>query len=53
MYYSHDFIFLGVYVKVKGSKDPRSSLLVANYVSCLDSLAAAHIFGTISVCILY
>ncbi|CAH0729479.1 unnamed protein product, partial [Brenthis ino] len=39
----------GVYVKVKGSKDPRSSLLVANYVSCLDSLAAAHTFGTISL----
>lgn len=39
----------GVYVKVKGNKDPRCSVLVANYVSCLDSLAAAHTFGTISL----
>ncbi|XP_047534917.1 lipid droplet-regulating VLDL assembly factor AUP1-like [Vanessa atalanta] len=39
----------GVYVKVKGNKDPRCSVLVANYVSCLDSLAAAHTLGTISL----
>ncbi|XP_039755713.1 lipid droplet-regulating VLDL assembly factor AUP1-like [Pararge aegeria] len=39
----------GVYVKVKGSRDPRCSVLIANYVSCLDSLAAAHTLGTISL----
>ncbi|XP_072947760.1 lipid droplet-regulating VLDL assembly factor AUP1-like [Epargyreus clarus] len=39
----------GVYVKVKGSRDQRCSVLVANYVSCLDSLAAAHVLGTISL----
>ncbi|CAH2039995.1 unnamed protein product, partial [Iphiclides podalirius] len=39
----------GVYVKLKGTRDPRSSVLVANYVSCLDSLAAAHVLGTISL----
>ncbi|XP_013188416.2 lipid droplet-regulating VLDL assembly factor AUP1 isoform X2 [Amyelois transitella] len=39
----------GVYVKLKGSKDPRCSVMVANYVSCLDSLATAHVLGTISL----
>lgn len=39
----------GVYVKVKGQRDPRCSMLVANYASCLDSLAAAHALGTISL----
>ncbi|KAI5644137.1 ancient ubiquitous protein 1-like [Phthorimaea operculella] len=39
----------GVYVKTKGSRDPRCSVLVANYVSCLDSLAASHALGTISL----
>ncbi|KAG7296278.1 hypothetical protein JYU34_021403 [Plutella xylostella] len=39
----------GVYVKLKGKRDPRCSLLVANYVSALDSLACAHALGTISL----
>lgn len=39
----------GVYVKTKGTRDPRCSVMVANYVSCLDSLAASHVLGTISV----
>ncbi|XP_013172608.1 PREDICTED: ancient ubiquitous protein 1-like [Papilio xuthus] len=39
----------GVYVKLKGNRDPRCSVLVANYVSCLDSLAASHVLGTISL----
>ncbi|CAH1638896.1 unnamed protein product [Spodoptera littoralis] len=39
----------GVYVKLKGTRDPRCSVLVANYVSCLDSLAASHVLGTISL----
>ncbi|XP_037294798.1 lipid droplet-regulating VLDL assembly factor AUP1-like [Manduca sexta] len=39
----------GVYVKLKGTRDPRCSVMIANYVSCLDSLAAAHVLGTISV----
>ncbi|XP_026733523.1 ancient ubiquitous protein 1-like [Trichoplusia ni] len=39
----------GVYVKVKGTRDPRCSVMVANYVSCLDSLAASHVLGTISL----
>ncbi|XP_047993231.1 lipid droplet-regulating VLDL assembly factor AUP1-like [Leguminivora glycinivorella] len=39
----------GVYVKVKGQRDARCSMLVANYASCLDSLAAAHALGTISL----
>ncbi|XP_063535294.1 lipid droplet-regulating VLDL assembly factor AUP1-like [Cydia strobilella] len=39
----------GVYVKVKGQRDPRCSMLVANYASCLDSLAVAHALGTISL----
>ncbi|CAH0398586.1 unnamed protein product [Chilo suppressalis] len=39
----------GVYVKLKGSKDPRCSVLVANCVSCLDSLAVSHVLGTISL----
>lgn len=39
----------GVYVKLKGQRDPRCSVLVANYVTCFDSLAAAHVFGTISL----
>ncbi|KAJ2944160.1 hypothetical protein O0L34_g18131 [Tuta absoluta] len=39
----------GVYVKTKGTRDPRCSVLVANYVSCLDSLAASHALGTISL----
>ncbi|KAJ0178515.1 hypothetical protein K1T71_006338 [Dendrolimus kikuchii] len=39
----------GVYVKQKGTRDPRCSVMVANYVSCLDSLAAAHVLGTISL----
>ncbi|KAM3955141.1 LOW QUALITY PROTEIN: lipid droplet-regulating VLDL assembly factor AUP1 [Aphomia sociella] len=39
----------GVYVKLKGSRDPRCSVLVANYVSCLDSLAVSHVLGTISL----
>ncbi|XP_013134516.1 PREDICTED: ancient ubiquitous protein 1 homolog isoform X2 [Papilio polytes] len=39
----------GVYVKLKGNRDPRCSVMVANYVSCLDSLAASHVLGTISL----
>ncbi|XP_026325031.1 ancient ubiquitous protein 1-like [Hyposmocoma kahamanoa] len=39
----------GVYVKTKGTRDPRCSVMVANYVSCLDSLAASHVLGTISL----
>ncbi|KAJ8713247.1 hypothetical protein PYW07_013617 [Mythimna separata] len=39
----------GVYVKLKGTRDPRCSVMVANYVSCLDSLAASHVLGTISL----
>lgn len=39
----------GVYVKQKGARDPRCSVMVANYVSCLDSLAVSHILGTISL----
>ncbi|XP_059050766.1 lipid droplet-regulating VLDL assembly factor AUP1-like [Achroia grisella] len=39
----------GVYVKLKGNRDPRCSVLVSNYVSCLDSLAASHVLGTISL----
>lgn len=39
----------GVYVKQKGIRDPHCSVLVANYVSCLDSLAASHVLGTISL----
>ncbi|KAJ8716336.1 hypothetical protein PYW08_013621 [Mythimna loreyi] len=39
----------GVYVKLKGKRDPRCSVMVANYVSCLDSLAASHVLGTISL----
>ncbi|XP_037301238.1 lipid droplet-regulating VLDL assembly factor AUP1-like [Manduca sexta] len=39
----------GVYVKLKGTRDPRCSVMIANYVSCLDSLAAAHVLGTISL----
>ncbi|VVC94697.1 unnamed protein product [Leptidea sinapis] len=39
----------GVYIKRKGSRDPKCSVLVANYVSCLDSLAAARALGTISL----
>ncbi|XP_063827876.1 uncharacterized protein LOC135077270 [Ostrinia nubilalis] len=39
----------GVYVKLKGSRDPRCSVMVANCVSCLDALAASHVLGTISL----
>ncbi|XP_068618332.1 lipid droplet-regulating VLDL assembly factor AUP1-like [Battus philenor] len=39
----------GVFVKLRGNRDPRCSVMVANYVSCLDSLAAAHVLGTISL----
>ncbi|CAK1586492.1 unnamed protein product [Parnassius mnemosyne] len=39
----------GVFVKLKGNRDPRCSVLVSNCVSCLDSLAAAHVLGTISL----
>ncbi|CAB3260219.1 unnamed protein product [Arctia plantaginis] len=39
----------GVYVKLKGTRDPRCSVMVANYVSCLDSLAASHVLSTISL----
>ncbi|XP_049874614.1 lipid droplet-regulating VLDL assembly factor AUP1-like [Pectinophora gossypiella] len=39
----------GVYVKTKGTRDPRCSVMVGNYVSCLDSLAASHVLGTISL----
>ncbi|XP_053606403.1 lipid droplet-regulating VLDL assembly factor AUP1-like [Plodia interpunctella] len=39
----------GVYVKLKGNRDPRCSVMVANYVSCLDSLATSHVLGTISL----
>ncbi|XP_045536223.1 lipid droplet-regulating VLDL assembly factor AUP1 [Papilio machaon] len=39
----------GVYVKLKGNRDLRCSVMVANYVSCLDSLAASHVLGTISL----
>ncbi|CAG9793659.1 unnamed protein product [Diatraea saccharalis] len=39
----------GVYVKLKGSKDPRCSVMVANCVSCLDALAASHVLGTVSL----
>ncbi|XP_041987511.1 lipid droplet-regulating VLDL assembly factor AUP1-like [Aricia agestis] len=39
----------GVYVKVIGKRDPRSSIIIANYVSCLDSLAAAQSIHTISL----
>lgn len=42
-------VISGVYVKLRGSRDPRCSVMVANYVSCLDSLAASHVLGTISV----
>lgn len=44
-----NLIVSGVYVKLKGKRDSRCSLLVANYVSALDSLAASHALGTISV----
>ncbi|OWR49859.1 putative Ancient ubiquitous protein 1 precursor [Danaus plexippus plexippus] len=39
----------GVYVKVKGVRDQRCSILVSNYVSCMDSLAATHKLGSISL----
>lgn len=39
----------GVFVKLKGTRDPRCSVMVANYVSCLDSLAVSHVLGTISL----
>ncbi|XP_038223296.1 lipid droplet-regulating VLDL assembly factor AUP1-like [Zerene cesonia] len=39
----------GVHIKVKGSRDPKCSVLVANYVSCLDSLAASHALGCITL----
>lgn len=38
-------------MKLKGKRDPNTSLLVANYVSPLDSLAASHTLGTITVSI--
>lgn len=44
-------LILGVYVKVKGVRDQRCSILVSNYVSCMDSLAATHKLGSISVSI--
>ncbi|XP_045766508.1 lipid droplet-regulating VLDL assembly factor AUP1-like [Maniola jurtina] len=39
----------GVYVELNGGRDPRCSVLVANYVSCLDSLAATYTMGSISL----
>lgn len=39
----------GVYVNHKGKRDSSSSLLVANYVSPLDSLAVAHLYDTITL----
>ncbi|KAL4701895.1 hypothetical protein ACJJTC_013183 [Scirpophaga incertulas] len=39
----------GVYVKVKGCKDSKCCVLVANCVSCLDSLAVSHALGSISL----
>ncbi|CAG4950924.1 unnamed protein product [Colias eurytheme] len=39
----------GVQIKVTGSRDPKCSVLVANYVSCLDSLAASHALGSITL----
>lgn len=48
------FVYIsGVYVKVKGKRDTRCSIVVANYVTCLDSLAAAHTLRTISVSIVH
>ncbi|CAK1550925.1 unnamed protein product [Leptosia nina] len=42
-------ITFGVYIKVKGKRDPKCSVLVANYVSCLDSLAASRALGSITL----
>ncbi|XP_047503802.1 lipid droplet-regulating VLDL assembly factor AUP1-like [Pieris napi] len=39
----------GVYIKEKGNKDPKCSVFVANYVSCLDSLAASRALGSITL----